>query len=221
MKVSIYTNGKEHKRDIPISWDQVNFKDFLALEYCGDDIVKVIALLTRMDYEVLLKSKIANMDQVIAILGFLKQPPKPYVPNKLLIYDIPKDLAFEQVQMYVDLKNYINASHESTPQDKLKSYTLYCAVYSCIQKHGKYDWKLAEAMADEFLQAPCTEVMGVGNFTLVKLIGLNLNINPDSLKANTLVKKFKLVLKSWRKTSVHLERWFSWRKRLGIKKMNY
>jgi hypothetical protein len=221
MKVSIYINQQEHKRDLPTSWEQVAFKDFLEIDSCGGDVIKVIALLTRIEYETLLKSRIKDMDQVIAVLGFLTKPPEPVIPATIMGYPVPKDLAFEEVQQYVDLKTYVEDHRKLTPLEHLRRYTIYCAVYACQVKHKKHDWKLVEEMADEFLQAPCTEVMGIGNFTLVKLIGLKLNINPASQKADTVYKKFKLVLISWRKISVHLARWFSWRKKLGIKKMNY
>jgi hypothetical protein len=215
MKVSIYINSKETSREIPINWDQVTFRQFLALEKCGDDIIQVIAMFTGVDYEALKKAKIKNLDEIIAALGFLKRKIEPVIPRNILTYPVPKNLEFEQVQMYIDLKNYVKESKELTPIEQLERYTLYCAVYACMAKHGKYDWTLAEAMKDEFLEAPCTEVMGIGNFTLLRLIGLNLNINLNSQKPNTLIKKLRLVLKIYRLRLAQRLRSLTWRKRLA------
>src|SRR5438552_15893148 len=111
MKASIIINGKEHKRDIPVCWDQVTFETFMKLDECGNDIVKVIALVTRIDYQVLAKAHIKNMDQVIAALGFLKKPVAGIIPKTILGYPVPKNLEFEQIQLYIDLKNYLPESH--------------------------------------------------------------------------------------------------------------
>jgi hypothetical protein len=215
MKVSIYINGKENLREIPINWDQVKFRQFLALETCGDDIIKAIAMFTGVDYETICKSKIKNLDEAIATLAFLKKQPEPIIPLKILNYPIPKNLEFEQVQMYLDLKEYVKESRQLSAIEQLERYTLYCAVYACVAKHEKYDWKLAEEMKDEFLEAPCTEVMGIGNFTLLRLIGLNLNINLNSQKPNTRIKKFRLALKSYRLRLAQLLRSLTWKKRLA------
>lgn len=213
MKVTILINKKEHIRNLPVSWDQVTFKTFLELDSCGQDIIKVIALLTRIEYETLLKAKIVDMDKVIAVLGFLNSPAQPVIPLSICGYPIPKDLAFEEVQQFVDLKTYNDETQGLAPLEKLKQYTVYCAVYACKAAFGHYDYKLAEKMKDQFLQAPCTEVMGIGHFTLARLIGLNLNINVSSPMPSTPWKKFKLVLINWRKLTAHIHHWFSWRKK--------
>lgn len=221
MKATILINSKENIREIPTAWEQVTFKTFLDLDKCGQDIVKVIALLTQIDYDILRQSKIVNMDQVIAVLGFLNKPAVPVIPKTLLGYKIPKGLEFEQVQMYVDLKNYVTESQKLSPMEQLERYTLYCAVYACMEKHGKYDWELAEQMKDEFLKAPCTEVLGIGNFTLLKLIGLNLSIDQNSRKVISRLKRLRLVLEGWRIRMVSRLRWIILSRKLGVKRTNY
>lgn len=217
MKVTITLNKQTFHRDIPVSWDQVTFGDFLKLDSCGQDIIKVIALLTRMDYEQLKKAHVKNLDGVVAILGFLKKPmtlPSYQSVKVLHGYPLPKNLEFEEVQMYLDLQNYMQEVNQLTDLEKLGKYTTYCAVYACKHRYGKYDWKLAEELAPVFLDAPCTEVMAVGNFTLMRLIGLNLNINLNSLKAGSPIKRFRLAIKSWVMLSGHFFRSLVSRKRL-------
>lgn len=221
MKVTVIQNGKPQVIDLPTSWDQVTFRQFLKLDECGDDIVKVIALLTGIEYNTLLKAKIVDMDQVIAMLGFLKKPAQPFIPTSICGYPVPKDLAFEEVQMFVDLKTYIFETKDKTGLEQLAQYPVYCAVYACSYRYGKYDFQLAEKLSDVFFDAPCTEVLGIGNFTLLRLTGLNLNIALNSRQPLTRMQKFKLVLKTWRKTSVHMQRWFTWKKKLAGQTKNY
>lgn len=199
MKVTITLNKQTFHRDIPISWDQVTFGDFLKLDACGQDVIKVIAMLTRVDYEQLKKAHIKNLDGVIATLGFLNKPmvPADYQSIKSLYgYPLPKGLEFEETQMYLDLKDEIGKDQALTPIQQLEKYTLYCAVYACKHFYGEYGWEHALKLAPVFLNAPCTEVVAVGNFTLMRLIGLNLGIATDSLNQVSRIKKFRLVLKA-------------------------
>ena len=214
MKVTISLNGIKQIKDIPLTWDEVPFGTLLTLESCGQDIIKVIALFTGVDYNLLLKSKINDLDQVIAVLAFLKTPAVPVIPKTILGYPVPEKLEFEQVQMYLDLKNYVSEAQGMTPQQQLAQYTIYCAVYACAAKNGKYSWEKSEEMKDEFLTAPCTEVMGIGNFTLMRLIGLKNNIDITSRKASSLRKRLALVLAGWRIRMALFLRSYIWRKKL-------
>lgn len=215
LKVTIILGKSTIHRDLPVCWEDVTFAQFLDLESCGQDIIKVIALLTGVDYLTLCAAKIVDMDNVISLLKFLNTQPVTAIPKTILGYTVPEKLDFEQVQQYIDLKNYVAESAKMTPTEQLRNYTLYCAVYACIAKHGKYEWQLAEGMRDEFLQAPCTEVMGIGNFTLLRLIGLKHNIDLNSPKVSSLIKKFKLVLAGWRIRMVLFLRSFNWKKKLA------
>lgn len=224
MKVTITINKQVFHRDIPITWDQVSFGDFLKLDECGQDVIKVIALLTRIDYEQLKKAHIKNLDQIVSVLGFLKKPMDPPDAKSIKYlhgYKLPDDLEFEETQMFLDLQKYVTEAKDLTPLQQLERFTLYCAVYACKRWKGAYDWKHAEELAPTFLNAPCTEVMAIGNFTLLRLIGLNLNINPASLNRVTPLKKFRLALKGFRLRMVYRLHSMIWLKRLGVKKTNY
>jgi hypothetical protein len=228
MKVTIIINGKSIEKEVPTAWGEpdnfVPFWQFVDLEKCSDpetkvlDKTKVLSLFTGIDHETLLKAKIKAFDNVMVNgLSFLGTEPKVTIPEKLLGYTMPKNLEFEQVQQYVDLQNYIKESRDKSPSDQLRQYTLYCAVYACSQKYGKYDWKLVEEMAPEFLNAPCTEVMGIGHFTLMRLIASKQSTKPTSPPQNTLLKKLGLVLKSWRLRLAFSLHWIIWSKKLGVK----
>lgn len=242
MKAHIILNGKEYKRDVPISWDQVSFEPFVNLEDCGNDVIKIISQFTLFDYDQLRKSQIVNFDALVATFAFLKTQFEPVVPKQILGYSLPKDLAYEQTQQFIDLKSYVSEYSKLTPKEQLQKYTVYCGVYACRQKDqkwcdeqsdklglisedrfrsGVYDWRLAEAVAPEFLHAPAPEVVGVGNFTLLRLTALSANVNPSSPPRVTRMRKFLLVLTSWQRISLHFQRWLILRKKAVLKKKSF
>lgn len=197
MKIQIAHNKLRYDRNFPTCWDQVNYGQFLDLADCVTDEVKIFTVFTGIPAEIIKKAKITGLDSVIAVLGFLRTPPVQIMPKTILGYPLPADLGFETLDQYTDLKDDLDKSGELKGKDALVKYPLYCAIYACKAKYGEYDWKLAESMADEFLKAPAPEVLAIGNFTLAKLIGLNLNIDPASRKKITRMRRYRLVLKAW------------------------
>ncbi len=194
MRLTAKLNNVTIERTIPEGWDQVTFGQLIDLSDCGDDRAKALSVFLKIDAETIRKAQIVNLDAVLAVLSFLETDLPPSIPETILGYKLPKDLGFETVGQYQDLKDNLKASHGLTNKEALEKYMLYVSVYACSAKHGHYDWKLAEDMASEFLQAPCTEVMGIGNFTLAKLIGSTGSIKKSSRSRSTLMKKFRLVL---------------------------
>lgn len=196
--VTIELNRVKVTRELPTQWKEVTFKQFLELNECRGDYVKVLSLFTGIDQDTVRKCKIWDLDAVLVSLTFLHSKPENVIPEKLLTYEIPKDLGLEFIGQYEDLKDELQNQQGLTNRQKLEKYTLYCAVYACRAKFGDYDWMKAVSMQDEFLEAPAVEVLGVGNFTLLKLIGLTRHIKEDSPKAKPLKTKFRLALQSFR-----------------------
>jgi hypothetical protein len=196
--LTIIHNNQKQEKPIPVSWDQVTFGQFLKLGECGSDRIKVLSLFTGIDYETLKKSKIIGLDRALAALLFLEKAPEPRVPKEILGYPVPENLEFEQVQMYLDLKTYLEESKGKTPEEQLAQYTLYCAVYAVPHwKQGQYSWEFTEKLAPLFLNAPCTEVMGIGNFTLAKLIGLKHDIKIDYHRRRLTLQVVRLTIKGF------------------------
>lgn len=213
MRVEIAHNKLRYDRNFPTSWDQVNYGQFLDLTDCVTDEVKIFTVFTGIPADIIKKAKITGLDSVIAVLGFLRTPPVEILPKTILGYPLPADLGFETLDQYTDLKDDLDKSGELKGKDALVKYPLYCAIYACKAKYGEYDWKLAESMADEFLKAPAPEVLAIGNFTLAKLIGLNLSIDPGSRKKITRMRRYRLVLKAWALNMVTTVRSNLWPKR--------
>jgi hypothetical protein len=213
MQITIKINGVLTTKTLPISWQQVTFGTFLKLTECGDDYVKVFAALTGIDEAILKKANIENLDTALALIEFLKTECPAYVPKTILQYKVPENLGLKTLGQYTDLKAEMKRSANLTGTEALKKYLLYCAIYACDQKHGEYDWEKSEWMADEFLEAPSPEVLGIGNFTLKKLIELNYGISPTSLPHLTPAKKYKQVLKNLPSILGITQLFSSWRKK--------
>lgn len=217
VKITIVLNGVKVHREIPTSWDQVTYGQFLQLSECLDSPVKILTVFTGIQEDILSKAMITGLDSIIAVLGFLRTEAPQILPRTILGYQLPADVGLETLDQYTDLKDDLDKSGDLKGIEALQKYTLYCAIYACRPKHGRYDWDLAEAMAPEFLNAPAPEVLAIGNFTLAKLIGLNLNIDPASRKKITRWKKFRLVLKVWLKSIRITERLNPWRKTTALR----
>lgn len=193
MKIRIDTNGKKNEVDLPVSWDEVTFQQFLDLSSSGNDYANVISILTKIDLQTLKQAKISNLDSVISLIGFLKTAADPVIPKTILGYPVPKDLGLETIAQFEDMKTEMASVESNTIQAHLMKYPTYCAIYAC----NPYDWQKAEEMSKEFFNAPCREVIGIGNFTLAKLVALTTSTGQDFQKPSILKKKSGQVLIFW------------------------
>lgn len=216
MKIEVTLQGVKVTRDIPTSWDGVTFKQFLEIILMGDDYVQILALFLEIDIETVRKATIKGLDGLIIALGFIHTRPIPVMPRSILKHEIPKDLGFETIAQFEDLKTELKGSAGLTPDQHLQKYPLYCAIYAC----KPYDWKKSEEMAPQFFNAPCQEVLGIGNFTLAKLIGLKRSTGPSSLKHHTLKRRFMQALTVYRLLLVSTVRSFTWKRKPVINEAN-
>jgi hypothetical protein len=197
MEITIKLKDKVYKRNIPTRWEEVTFRQFLLLEDCGEDFIKLFSMFTGVDEDTIRKATIAKLDSIIEMLGFLRTKMPANIPKTILGYSVPKDLGFETIGQFSDLNNDLKESKELTNRQRLERYTLYCAMYACKEKYGEYDWKKAEEMKDEFLEAPAVEVLAIGNFTLLKLIALRSNTKSSYRKRHIRKKRLKLAFLAW------------------------
>lgn len=202
MKFTFELNGVKAEREIPTDWDQVKYSDFLQL---GTTETQALTVFTGFDEDTVKKSTVKNLGKLTAALSFLKSDIRDNItkfPKKILGYQVDQSLDFEPYGVYTDIKDEVDKRKQG--MDLLKQYPLLCAIY--ITK--PYDFKKAEQVAEQLLNAPCTEVLALGNFLLLKLIALNSIISPTSLKRLTLLKSLRLVLKGWRARLAFQVRYF-------------
>lgn len=215
MNIELELNGVKITRKIPISWagpDAVTFGQFIDLEPLQQDKVKVLAYFLGMDDATLRKARITGLDAILLALDFLSTQPELSIPEKIMGHSMPKDLAFETIGQYADLRDDLKNTQDMTGLDRLKRYPLYCATYAC----RPYDWQKAEAMKEEFMNAPAAEVLAIGHFTLLKLIGLSVPTKPTSQTLRTRLKKLKQVLSVWARNTGFMVRYYIWRGKQAI-----
>jgi hypothetical protein len=108
-------------------------------------------------------------------------------------FSIPKNLEFETIGQFQDLKAEAVQIKDAKSFDK---YALFCAIYAT----NPYDYQEAEKLVPTFINAPCEEVMAIGNFILLKLAELMTGIQSKSQSPSIPMKKYWLVLTVWLKT---------------------
>lgn len=212
MKFTLTLNGAKVEREIPTGWDQVKFKDFVQLD--GNE-TKALSIFTGIEEKTLRKANIIGLENLIRTLSFLNsEVPIMRFPKKILSYDVPYDLGFESWGQYMDLKENLDKGLKG--MELVKQFPLFCAIYTMKD----YDFKEAEKRALEFEEAPCTEVMAVGNFTLMKLIALRNNTQANSLAEGTLLRKYRLALRAWWTNMVFTVRFYILKRRLRLTEKN-
>jgi hypothetical protein len=213
MKITLELNGVKVEKEIPTRWKEVSFKQFLKLLEAGDDMAKILSIFTEIEEETLRKAKFHNLEIIISLLSFLKTDMNLVVPETCLGYKIPKNLEFESVGQFQDLKLEAMTMKEKD----IERYALFCAIYAT----NPYDFKEAEKKKEEFLNAPSEEVMAIGNFTLMKLVELTSGLTPKSLHRNIRTKKFWRGLIVWLRNLDFTLRYYTWKKRHPIGGTNY
>jgi hypothetical protein len=188
---TITLNGVKVHKSIPIKWEEVPFKDFINLN-TGSELT-ALAMLTGIEESILAKAEISNLNKVINALSFLKtEISMMKFPKKILGYQVRQDLGFDSFGQYTDIKT--ESEKDLSGIDRLKSYPLLAAIYVT----HPYDFKEAEKKVSEIENAPCTEVLALGNFLLVKLIALKTSTNHASQSQLTPLRRLRLAFRGWR-----------------------
>lgn len=209
MKITMTLNGVKVHKEIPTSWQGVTFEQFIKLAKC-QTITEKLSIFTGIDVETLNKAKINNLYQIISLLAFTDTKPEvSKLPETIQGYRIPADLEPEEIGRFEDMK--LEAA-KINPDDveTVSAYAMFCAIYAV----EPYDYNEAQKLKDVFMKAPCEEVVAIGNFTLLKLIGLN---NPGLVKLpkqNSLMRKWRLAMSGWLSRLAFTVRYYSWRKKL-------
>lgn len=200
-------NGVKLKKEIPTDWDQVTFRQFLKLQDNKD--LTALSVFTGLDPETLKKAKIKNFDDVIRALSFTNYPPDLLkLPKSILGHPVRQDLGFEPFGRYTDIKDIIEK--EQPNGNIINHYPLMASIYTM---GGEYKFHEAQNNAEQFQEAPCTEVLALGNFLLMRLIGLKNTNRKTSQNRPTLLKKLRLVFLLWRARLAFTLRYYIWKKR--------
>lgn len=216
MKITITHNGVKIQKNIPVSWDEVSFRTFLDLAKIGRDSSKILSLFTGVDEDIIRAAKIVNLDNVLTALSFLETKLSYAIPEKVNGYDIPKNLEFKSTGQFEDLKQ---ECAKFDPQDGFKNMERYPVILATYALKD-YSWEAAEALAPIFLDAPCQEVLAVGNFTLMKLRELNESGKLTYLQAVSPMTRLRLAMRGYLRSLASSARSLLWKRQLRSAGMN-
>lgn len=211
MKVKF--DGK--KQSIPMSWDEVTWEQFMKLTTCITD-GDVIGLFLNIKPEKIRQARIENLESLLSCLAFLKQEMPIIVPKSILGYAIPKDLNFETVGQFEDMKDICSklpTNGEKLTAEHLGAYLEMVGVYA-MPNYLDSTLEHRTEFANQFNNAPCTEVMAVGNFTVKRLTALINQQAKGFQKVNTQQSKFRLALRGWLARTASSIHFYTWKKRL-------
>lgn len=216
MKITMTLNGVKVEKQIPTSWKDVSFKQFLELSKCHT-VTDKLSLFTGIDPATLQKARITNLSNILQILSFTEVTPEvDRLPVEIAGYRIPQNLEIESIGQFEDLKLEA-AKIKEDDHNTLEVYALFCAIYAT----EPYDYKKATELKDVFLNAPCEEVMAIGNFTLLKLIGLRGLGAQRTLRPTSVLRNWRLAIRGWLSRLAFTARYYSWRRKLRLTEKSY
>jgi hypothetical protein len=166
MKFNIVLDGETVSKEIPTSWDQVSFRQFIETAKHGNNFNGIISAITDIPIETLAKAKIKNFDVLLSCLSFMSTPVDQLVPSSIIGLPVPKSMEDEAAGRYGDLQEITKQFVKDDNLGKLNHYPLIVATY--VTK-SPYDNKEADVLAEKLWDAPCGEVLAIGNFTLLRL----------------------------------------------------
>lgn len=213
MKTELTLNRVKIVKELPETWDKVSFATFKKLAECGNDMVKKLALFTGVDEVTLRKAEIKNLDLLMDTLAFTNSEPAYELPKEVLGYRIPDNLEVENIARYADLQKIIDENKENV----LDKYPLIVATYVV----NPYDFMEAEKLASKFEDAPCWEVMAIGNFTLVKSLGSRAITQRLFPQVATRLRKLRRGIRNWLLRLVFTIRYYSWKRSLPLQEKNF
>jgi hypothetical protein len=198
---------KEHYIELPESFEEVTFKQLMALGNCQGVDLEVVAIMTNVPKE---KWQASNNVAVyyhcfnslykwvltgISEMTISQINRLVFLTKKIELLDI----AEQSVAQYEDLKILLSKfqkAHESNPTEAMKEYyPKMAAVYLYPMATGKpYHYGEAMGYVEEISDLPCTQVIGVVNFFLLKFAASTTGISNSAPNRNYSLRKPTQVL---------------------------
>lgn len=200
-------NGKSI--DIPSSWDDLTFNQFLMMLDLKNDFLQAVSICTGIDYETLKTKPIIGLESILQAMTFIQKPANYQTSTKKIgKYKLPLDAKgefnpqFKRLDQFEDMRKIMIAS-DKTVKSVTEAYASYCAIYLQELRDKDYNYSKAMAMVDEVKQMPAREVIPAGSFFLIKLLSLSTGIKKTSPTTSPKRKKLKRVLKISKRSSGH------------------
>jgi hypothetical protein len=195
---------------IPASWNEVTFAQYLQIFDLKDDVVKLVSLFTNQDYEQLKKATIVGLDRLLEAISFINTPHEiPTYSPTCGPYTLPANnkgqfnIQYESLGQFEDARQAMNKVAGKSMQEHTKAYGKYVAIYLQKIRDGEYDPQKVDAMEVEVQNFPALQVCSLGQFFFVKLKTLLNGTRKTSPPTPQSRKKSKRVLKPSKRSSGH------------------
>lgn len=208
-------NGK--KVPMPSKWEELTFNQYLQILNIPDDLLKLVSILSGLNYENIKESTVLGLESVIQAISFLNTPPQieGYTP-RVGPYSLPAtkdgkfDIQFESLAQFEDMRGIMKVlpfkDNKYDITALTKAYARFVAIYLQKIRDSKYDPEKAKAMVSEVEEMPALEVICAGSFFFLKLMSLSSGTQKASHPTNQTPKKSKQASKGSPKRSARTGR---------------
>lgn len=214
VKATVKSSGKSVTVQFPQHWGEVTFEQLIDISKCKTE-AEQIAYFSKIPFDQVRKAHVTNLPKIESILRFLQTDIPDNIPDNILGFEVPKNINFEAVGKFEDIKTISSGIDSNNPDDLIK-YTELITIYLMPDYLDAKPEQQAE-FAKQFLKAPCSEVLALGNFILRRYIE-SLKTSKSSFPVPvTQWNKFRLAMKGLRVTLVSSIRLYIWKRRQALK----
>jgi len=216
LKFKVKVNGETKRVETPDSWGQVTYSQYLEVINSKDDLNVLVKIFTGIDCS---GATVKGLEQIISSLSFLTQPIKETpLPKEILSYKIPENLEFEELSRYMAIEEILKTFTDDV-KENAKRYPEMVAIYAVP---GIYSDKgQSDRLIDYFMGAPALEVLAVGNFTILNILGLKNIIPRTAPKGGSLLRRFRRAMTNSLRSLAPMLRYYSWKKSLPTSAKKY
>jgi hypothetical protein len=197
----------EEKQEIPTSWDDVTYSQYIQLLDVPGTLLHYVSFFTGIKYETLEQAELKNLESLAIALSFLsKAPTFNGKPSKMVgPYAAPKDITIQSLGQFEDLRALLNKvpTDLSTKENQVLIGDLYleaCAIYCQKIKYSKYDNTQVPELKEELKNYSCMEVISTGAFFLFRPMTILHNTTPRSQNIRQRLKKMLRDFPGYQKT---------------------
>lgn len=166
-------NGKSIP--IPTSWGDVTFSQYLQVFDLKDDVIQLVSIFTRLEYDQLKTSTILGLDKLLEAISFINtQPVFPDYVSECGPYSIPGNskgqfnIQYESLGQFEDARKVMNGLNGNI-KAHTEAYGKYVAIYLQKIRDKEYNPNKVEEMERELQNYPAYQVITLGSFFFVKL----------------------------------------------------
>jgi len=184
---------------IPTTWEDVTFKQYIQLFDLKDDTIQLVSIFTGLEYDILKNAVIVGLDDILKALSFVnKKPEFPGSVSQCGPYQIPNNtkgqfnIQHESLAQFEDMRQIMRKIPANDIKEHTKAYGKYVAIYLQKIKNGEYKPLMVPEMEDEVENMPAFEVCSLGAFFFLKLWSLStgtVSASPSTALTKTKTKQ--------------------------------